>query len=399
MDFRYQAAIARAFGRFVEQGLVYKGKKPVHWCIHCRTALAEAEVEYADHSSPSIYVEFPLAPGSADELATRVPGARRPGRLGPDLDDDAVDDSVESGDRVSSRARLRRVRRGRPGGHRRRGARGGGVAGRRPSARSADRAHEGRAARRRSLPPSAVRARFDRRARRLRHARRRHRRGPHRARPRRRRLQHRHEVRSGDLRADRTGRTFSRHGRALRRHARVRRESEGRRGAQGARPAVASGGVLAPVSALLAVPQPGDLPGDVAVVHPPGRRSAEAGHDRARRARPIDRPSRGTLAVDAAVQPTRADAARSGHRRRRSSRQVDAGVGPRPHLQHDREPPRLVHLAPARVGRADSGGRLHGVRRGDHDAGARRAEPPACSTRTAPTPGTSGRPRSSSRPA
>ena len=46
MDFRYQAAIARALGKFVDQGLVYKGKKPVHWCIHCRTALAEAEVEY-----------------------------------------------------------------------------------------------------------------------------------------------------------------------------------------------------------------------------------------------------------------------------------------------------------------------------------------------------------------
>ena len=74
MDFRYQAAIARALGRFVERGLVYKGKKPVHWCIHCRTALAEAEVEYADHSSPSIYVEFPLAPDGAAELAARVPG-------------------------------------------------------------------------------------------------------------------------------------------------------------------------------------------------------------------------------------------------------------------------------------------------------------------------------------
>jgi isoleucyl-tRNA synthetase len=73
MDFRYQAAIARAFGRFVAQGLVYKGKKPVHWCIHCRTALAEAEVEYEDHTSPSIYVEFPLAPDSAGELAARVP--------------------------------------------------------------------------------------------------------------------------------------------------------------------------------------------------------------------------------------------------------------------------------------------------------------------------------------
>ena len=73
MDFRYQAAIVRAFGAFVEQGLVYKGKKPVHWCIHCRTALAEAEVEYEDHTSPSIYVEFELDPSSAGELAARVP--------------------------------------------------------------------------------------------------------------------------------------------------------------------------------------------------------------------------------------------------------------------------------------------------------------------------------------
>ena len=73
MNFKYQAAIARAFGRFVEQGLVYKGKKPVHWCIHCRTALAEAEVEYEDHTSPSIYVEFDLSPESAQDLAARVP--------------------------------------------------------------------------------------------------------------------------------------------------------------------------------------------------------------------------------------------------------------------------------------------------------------------------------------
>ena len=48
-------------------------------------------------------------------------------------------------------------------------------------------------------------------------------------------------------------------------------------------------------------------------------------------------------------------------------------MGPRPHLQHGDEPARLVHLAPARLGRADPGGRLHGVRRGDADAGARRA--------------------------
>jgi isoleucyl-tRNA synthetase len=76
MDFRYEAAIARALGKFVERGLVYKGKKPVHWCIHCRTALAEAEVEYEDHTSPSIYVEFPLDPGSTGELASRVPSLK-----------------------------------------------------------------------------------------------------------------------------------------------------------------------------------------------------------------------------------------------------------------------------------------------------------------------------------
>ena len=51
MDYRYQAAIVRALGKFVDQGMVYKGKKPVHWCIHCRTALAEAEVEYQQHTS------------------------------------------------------------------------------------------------------------------------------------------------------------------------------------------------------------------------------------------------------------------------------------------------------------------------------------------------------------
>jgi isoleucyl-tRNA synthetase len=76
MDYKYQGSIARALGKFVEQGLVYKGKKPVHWCIHCRTALAEAEVEYADHSSPSIYVEFPLADASSGDLSARFPALK-----------------------------------------------------------------------------------------------------------------------------------------------------------------------------------------------------------------------------------------------------------------------------------------------------------------------------------
>ncbi|HBO84889.1 MAG: isoleucine--tRNA ligase [Deltaproteobacteria bacterium GWC2_42_11] len=58
MNFSYQSAILRELGRCVEKGLVYKGKKPVHWCSSCQTALAEAEVEYADKKSPSVYVKF-----------------------------------------------------------------------------------------------------------------------------------------------------------------------------------------------------------------------------------------------------------------------------------------------------------------------------------------------------
>ncbi|MBI4637784.1 MAG: isoleucine--tRNA ligase [Candidatus Rokubacteria bacterium] len=57
----YQAVIAREFGRFVGRGLVYKGLKPVHWCMHCKTALAQAEVEYEDQETTSVYVKFPLA--------------------------------------------------------------------------------------------------------------------------------------------------------------------------------------------------------------------------------------------------------------------------------------------------------------------------------------------------
>ncbi len=61
MSAEYEAIIAQAFVDFLQGGYVYKGLKPVHWCIKDRTALAEAEVEYENHSSPSIYVRFQLA--------------------------------------------------------------------------------------------------------------------------------------------------------------------------------------------------------------------------------------------------------------------------------------------------------------------------------------------------
>ncbi len=60
MDYDYEALIAEAFLKFVEQGYVYRGLKPVYWCISCKTALAEAEVEYGDHRSRSVYVKYPL---------------------------------------------------------------------------------------------------------------------------------------------------------------------------------------------------------------------------------------------------------------------------------------------------------------------------------------------------
>jgi isoleucyl-tRNA synthetase len=59
----YEASIVRALARAAERGFLYRGKKPVYWCTTDRTALAEAEVEYEDHTSPSIYVAFDVEGG------------------------------------------------------------------------------------------------------------------------------------------------------------------------------------------------------------------------------------------------------------------------------------------------------------------------------------------------
>ncbi len=56
----YEATTARELANFVETGGVMRSKKPIYWCCSCHTALAEAEVEYYDHTSPSIFVRFPL---------------------------------------------------------------------------------------------------------------------------------------------------------------------------------------------------------------------------------------------------------------------------------------------------------------------------------------------------
>ncbi len=56
----HDAADIKVFKHIFDKGAIYKGRKPVHWCTHCHTALAEAEIEYADETSPSIYVRFAL---------------------------------------------------------------------------------------------------------------------------------------------------------------------------------------------------------------------------------------------------------------------------------------------------------------------------------------------------
>lgn len=68
MDFPYEASILETFYGFYEKGYVYKGLKPVYWCSHDHTALAEAEVEYEMHTSPSVYVRYKLtsAPENID---------------------------------------------------------------------------------------------------------------------------------------------------------------------------------------------------------------------------------------------------------------------------------------------------------------------------------------------
>jgi isoleucyl-tRNA synthetase len=67
----YEATIVRQLAAFARRGLVYRDKKPVHWCLVHKTALAEAEVEYEDHASPSIYVRMPITDAAA--LGKAVP--------------------------------------------------------------------------------------------------------------------------------------------------------------------------------------------------------------------------------------------------------------------------------------------------------------------------------------
>jgi isoleucyl-tRNA synthetase len=69
MNYEYEGLTAGELAKFAHNGGLYRGRKPVHWCSSCVTALAEAEVEYADHTSPSIYVRFALR----DDVSSAIP--------------------------------------------------------------------------------------------------------------------------------------------------------------------------------------------------------------------------------------------------------------------------------------------------------------------------------------
>jgi isoleucyl-tRNA synthetase len=72
LDPKFEATQIRVFGKMAEAGYLYKGLKSVQWCPNCETALAEAEVEYADHKSDSIYVKFPVAEDSRAKMPAAV---------------------------------------------------------------------------------------------------------------------------------------------------------------------------------------------------------------------------------------------------------------------------------------------------------------------------------------
>jgi isoleucyl-tRNA synthetase len=72
MNFAYEATIVREFGKFALNGNLIRSKKPIYWCTSCETALAEAEVEYEQHTSPSIFVLFPMR----SDLGSIIPELR-----------------------------------------------------------------------------------------------------------------------------------------------------------------------------------------------------------------------------------------------------------------------------------------------------------------------------------
>ena len=117
---QYESVVLATFYAFYEKEFVYKGLRSVYWCIHDKTALAEAEVEYEIHTSPTVWVKYALTGRSAADRR----GARGQKSFHHHLDHDSLDAAGVDGRGLSSRRGIRRARIGRRGLHRRREAGG-----------------------------------------------------------------------------------------------------------------------------------------------------------------------------------------------------------------------------------------------------------------------------------
>ena len=120
MDPGFEAEEVKVFGAMYKKGYIYKGLKPVYWCYHDETALAEAEIEYQDDPCTTVYVKFPMH----DDLGKLEPSRQEQAQL-RHLDDHDLDAARQPRHRAASRRELRRrpQRRQRRNVHRRRGTR------------------------------------------------------------------------------------------------------------------------------------------------------------------------------------------------------------------------------------------------------------------------------------
>ena len=95
----YESVVLRTFYSFLEHGFVYKGLRSVYWCIFDKTALAEAEVEYENHTSPTVWVKYAMA----DDPAAIDAHPARQESFHHHLDDDSLDAARFHGSRFPSR--------------------------------------------------------------------------------------------------------------------------------------------------------------------------------------------------------------------------------------------------------------------------------------------------------
>ncbi len=252
MSREYEARILETFFHFFEAGFVYRGLKPVYWCIHDQTALADAEIEYEQHSSPSIYVRYDLTsdpaalhPALAGKRVSTIIWTTTPWTLPaslavafhPDFDYVALEDKAS--DRVYIVAQALAA---------------AGSRSLQPGIRRSHRHLQRRGSRARHLPASLPRPLHPRRARRLRHRRPGHRRRPHRPRPWRRRLLYRRALRPRPDLPRRQRRTHPRRPARIRRQDRLPGQPAHHRPRRRARRAAGPVRHLPQLSPLLALP-------------------------------------------------------------------------------------------------------------------------------------------------